>query len=292
MQRDLRLSTIVVTSYPIRNRLAVIKSAAVKALSELTVAANRSLGGEIRLLTLKVPHEGLPLLEHVHAGRFIMLRCDESEPYRFRRPFSFASVDVEAGSFDIYFKVVGEQTRRLADSTPGTQLSGVLPLGNAFTMPPPGTPTVLVAGGVGVAPLLLMARELAAAKRPRPRLYFGGNTSGDLTLDYVSKLPVEVHPATDDGSFGFHGNIVETVASEGVAEDTRVYACGPVPMLKALAEMLPQAVHVEASLEEVMACGIGACYGCAVRTDGLGYESMKLVCRDGPVFDLRRVRFG
>lgn len=278
------------SSLPVRNQRAVIESAAVKALSELTVTANRSLGGGLRLLTLKVPSEDASVLEHVHAGRFVMLRCDEAEPFKFRRPFSFASVDTEAGTFDIYYRIVGDQTRKLADIVPGTRLSGVLPLGSAFTIPPPDTPAILIGGGVGVAPLLLLATELVAAGRPRPRLLFGGRTSTDLTLEYVSGFPVEVHPATDDGSHGFHGNVVGLAALEGVAEDAYVYACGPVPMLKSLVEMLPQAVPIEASLEEVMACGIGACYGCAVRTDGLGAESMRLVCRDGPVFDLRQIR--
>jgi len=219
-----------------------------------------------------------------------MLRCDEAEPYRFRRPFSFTSVNTDACTFDIYYRVVGDQTRRLADSAPGMHLSGVLPLGRAFTMPPSDTPAVLIAGGVGVAPLLLLAKELIAAGRSRPRLYFGGKTCADLTLEYVSGFPAVVQPATDDGSCGFHGNVVELAMSEGIAEGTRVYACGPVSMLKALVEMLPQAVTIEASLEGVMACGIGACYGCGVRVDGFGAESMKLVCRDGPVFDLRQIR--
>lgn len=277
-------------SHPVRNQLAVIESAAVKVLSELTVAANRSLSGDVRLLTLVVPSEDSSVLQHVHAGKFAMLRCDEAEPYRFRRPFSFASVDTEAGTFDIYYKVVGDQTRRLADSAPGTHLSGVLPLGRAFTMPPPDTSVVLIAGGVGVAPLLLLAKELVAAGRSGPRLYLGGRNSADLTLRYVAGFPVEVHPATDDGSHGFHGNVVDLAMSEGMAEDARIYACGPASMLKSLINTLPQTVPIEASLEEVMACGIGACYGCGVRVDGVGAESTRLVCRDGPVFDLRQIR--
>jgi len=220
-----------------------------------------------------------------------MIRCDAAEPYRFRRPFSFASVDVQEGTFDIYYKIVGDQTRKLAHSTPGMRLSGILPLGGAFTIPPPGTPVVLIAGGVGVAPLLLFAKELADAGRPHPVLYFGGGISADLTLEYVSEFPAEIHPATVDGSCGFHGNVVDLAMSERVSKDTCVYACGPVPMLKALVEMLPQEVPIEASLEEIMACGIGACYGCGVRVDGSGADSVKLACRDGPVFDLRQIIF-
>ena len=203
-------------SRPVRNQLAVIESAAVKALSELTVTVNQSLGGELCLLTLRVPSEDVSVLDHVRAGRFLMLRCDKTEPYRFRRPFSFASVDTDAGTFDVYYRVVGDQTRRLADSAPGMHLSGVLPLGRAFTLPPPDTPAVLIAGGIGVAPLLLLAKELVAAGRSRPLLYFGGRTSADLTLEYVSGFPAVVQPATDDGSVGFHGNVVDLAMSEGI----------------------------------------------------------------------------
>ena len=257
----------------------------------LTVIANRPLSSDLRLITLEISPEDASVLQHAHAGKFAMLRCDETKPFKFRRPFSFASVDVKAGTFDVYYKIVGNQTRKLADSTPGMRLSGVLPLGRAFTIPPPDTPTVLIAGGVGVAPLLLLAKELVDAGRQRPVFYFGGRTSADLTLEYVSGFPAEVHPATDDGSCGFHGNVVDLAIAEGISEDAYVYACGPVPMLKALVEMLPQEVPIEASLEEVMACGIGACYGCGVRVDGFGADSVKLVCRDGPVFDLRQIRF-
>lgn len=262
-----------------------------KVLAELTVTANRPLGGGLYLLSLEVATENISSLKQVRAGNFLMLRCDEDEPFKFRRPFSFASVDAATSSFDIYFEVVGEQTRKLADSTRGMRLSGVLPLGKAFTIPSPDTPTVLIAGGVGVAPLLLLAKGLADAGQPRPVLYFGGRKSASLTLDYVSGFPAEIHPATDDGSCGFQGNVVDLAMSKGIANDARVYACGPVPMLKALINALPRNVPVEASLEEVMACGIGACYGCGVHVDGYGADSMKLVCRDGPVFDLRQVRF-
>ncbi len=263
----------------------------VKVLCELTVAANAPLGGGLYLLTLQVPPQHKTILSDFRAGMFAMLHCDEDEPFRFPRPFSFVSVDAEAGKFGVYFKAVGERTRWLANRNPGARLTGLLPLGNAFTTPPSNAPVILIAGGVGVAPLLMMASELAAAGSALPDLFFGARTSTELTAEYVSRFPVKTHLATDDGTRGFHGTVVELAASERIAKDARVFACGPSAMLRALSEMLPREIPVEVSLEEIMACGIGACYGCAVHTDGIGASSMSLVCRDGPVFNLRKVRF-
>ncbi|OGK12144.1 MAG: hypothetical protein A2Y63_05560 [Candidatus Riflebacteria bacterium RBG_13_59_9] len=262
-----------------------------KVLCELTVSENRRLNDDTWLMALAVPPEAADVLSEVRAGRFVMLRCAESGDLHFRRPFSFASVDRLAGTFTLCYKVVGDQTRALSACTRGEKLSGLLPLGNTFTLPTEKVPLVLVAGGVGVVPLLLLAKELAPREHEPPQLYLGGGTVSDLMLDHVGGFPVRMRVATEDGSHGFQGTVVEMLASDRLPPDAHVYACGPKPMLQALLAALPENVPVEASLEEVMACGIGACYGCAVRTDGLGMDAVKLVCRDGPVFNLRRLRF-
>jgi len=262
-----------------------------KAAGTLTLTENRPLADTLFLATFAVEAQHRPLLGGVRAGQFLMLRCDPSDPWRFQRPFSFVGVSPDAGELSLYYKAVGDQTRKLSLTAPGAQLPALFPLGNAFTPPEDGEPAILVAGGIGVAPLLMFARELAAAGHPKPRFYFGAHTAAELTLDYIAQFPTEFHFATDDGSHGHHGTVIDRLKADGVPPEARVYACGPKPMLRALKAALPREQRVEASLEEVMACGIGACYGCAVPTDGLGADEMKLVCRDGPVFNLHRIMF-
>lgn len=262
-----------------------------KAAGTLTLKENRRLADTLFLATFAVEAAHRPLLAGVRAGQFLMLRCDPSDPWRFQRPFSFVSVNPEAGELSIYYRAVGDQTRKLASTLAGTQLPALFPLGNTFTAPEKDEQAVLVAGGIGVAPLLMLATELAASGNPLPRLYFGARCEPELTRGYVEQFPAETHFATDDGSHGHHGTVVDLLKADGVPPEARVYACGPKAMLRALKASLPREQRVEASLEEVMACGLGACYGCAVRTDGLGADEMKLVCRDGPVFNLHRVVF-
>ncbi len=214
---------------------------------------------------------------------FAMIRCSCDEKLSFRRPFSFAEVDAPNNTFAVYYRVVGGQTQCLAENRPGDILSAVLPIGNSFTLPKEGEEAVFVGGGVGLAPLLMLAREIAGASYSEPRFYLGARTDDDLTREYVSQFPAKFSFATDDGSYGHKGTVVELLQRDGFGAKDKVYACGPKPMLKALAVALPGNVAAEASLEEVMACGIGACYGCAVKTTGSGVDEMKLVCKDGPV---------
>jgi dihydroorotate dehydrogenase electron transfer subunit len=261
-----------------------------KALLDITVLENKKLAGSLWLASFKV-NEGAHALMGVRAGMFAMIKCNCDDKLSFRRPFSFAEVDGPNGTFAVYYRVVGGQTQCLAENMPGDILSAVLPIGNAFTLPRKGEEAVLVGGGVGLAPLLMLSRELASAGHREPRFYLGARTETDLTREYAAKFPALFSFATDDGSYGHKGNVVELLNRDSFGAKAKVYACGPKLMLKALAAVLPDDVSAEASLEEVMACGIGACYGCAVKTTGSGVDEMKLVCRDGPVFEMRSIIF-
>lgn len=251
---------------------------------------NKELAGSLWLASFKV-NEGAHFLAEVRAGMFAMIRCSCDDMLSFRRPFSFAEVDAPRGTFAVYYRVVGSQTQCLAENKPGDILSAVLPIGNSFTLPKTCEEAVLVGGGVGLAPLLMLCREFANAGLPEPHFYLGARTDADLTREYAAKFPARFSFATDDGSFGYKGTVVELLQRDGFGESSRIYACGPKPMLRAIATALPDSVAAQASLEEVMACGIGACYGCAVKTTGIGVDEMKLVCRDGPVFDMRSIIF-
>jgi dihydroorotate dehydrogenase electron transfer subunit len=231
------------------------------------------------------------ILRSVKAGMFAMLRCDEGDALRFRRPFSFADISADDRTFTLYYRAVGDQTRKLASARAGEVLSAILPLGNSFSSPERTQEPVLIAGGIGVAPLLLLTRQFAALGLVKPRFYFGARTVAELSRDYLKTFPADYRLSTDDGSHGYRGTVVHALMHDGIGKNAHVYACGPPAMLKALSVALPDETAVEASLEEMMACGIGACYGCAVRTNGLGSDASRLVCRDGPVFPLRSIRF-
>ena len=277
-----------------------------KRFAELTVLSQEEISSELYLARLELPRETveegavdnastLADKEPVFVpGNFLMLRCEPAEPYRLMRPMSVLACDDDDSRIDIFYRVVGDQTKKLSLAPPGMRLPAVFPLGNRFVLPPDkNTPTVLVAGGVGLPPLLFLASHMAASGYPKPELYFGASDRAHLAINFVELWPANFNFATDDGSHGFHGSVVDLLASDGLPEDARVYACGPRAMLQALQALcrtLPPA-SCQASLEEMMACGTGACYGCAVAFEGEGVDAKKLVCRDGPVFELAQVRF-
>jgi dihydroorotate dehydrogenase electron transfer subunit len=165
------------------------------------------------------------------------------------------------------------------------------PLGNCFSIIDPSFDTaILVSGGIGTAPMLFLERQLAAQGVTSIN-FVGGRTSSDLLTECLSNC----HTATDDGSSGFRGTVVDLLAHEiGVLEKKgrlKVFACGPNPMLKAVAAFSRKnGIPCEVSLESVMGCGIGICYGCSVEVHHPdGNTGTILLCREGPVIDAERL---
>jgi len=227
-------------------------------------------------------------------GNFLMLRCEPADPYRLMRPMSVLAFDRAARTIDILYSTVGDQTRRLSLAPPGTRLPAVFPLGNHFDIPQEkSTLIVLVAGGVGLPPLLFLASHLGEHGFQRPALFVGARDDSQLARGFIERWSADSHFATDDGSQGFRGTVVDHLEAEGVLAGAWVYACGPRAMLRRLQGLFDAVApaRCQVSLEEMMACGTGACYGCAVGSDAQGMEAHQLVCRDGPVFELAQVRF-
>jgi dihydroorotate dehydrogenase electron transfer subunit len=217
-------------------------------------------------------------------GQFAMVRGDFGTDPILPRAFSL----VETGEHGaILVKVIGKGTRRLASLQVADTLKVLGPLGNTFDLPKGSRRPVLVAGGVGVAPLLYLAETLGASG-VKPVFVYGGRTAGDILfrerIASVSRLIV----TTEDGSLGEKGRVtpaLERVLADG--EDFAVYACGPEPMMAALFGITRRAgVPLQVSLEQAMACGMGTCKGCAVH-DGKG--EFCYVCSDGPVFDAETI---
>ncbi|MDI6709397.1 MAG: dihydroorotate dehydrogenase electron transfer subunit [Thermoanaerobacterales bacterium] len=227
----------------------------------------------------------------VQPGQFVHLRVGSTHDPLLRRPFGVHDVDRECGTVSILFQVVGRGTAILAEVRPGGVLDVLGPLGRGFTLPAPALPVALVAGGLGIAPLAFLLRRLAAAGI-KGSLFQGARTAG-LLLGAEETVPgFKRRLATDDGTAGHRGSVVDLFTASLVAgyRYAYVYAAGPYPMLRALAtRMREYRLEGEVSLEERMACGLGACLCCStgVQSDsGTGYAR---VCADGPVFPVREV---
>ena len=259
--------------------------------------------------------ENKSMSEKAQPGQFLHIRTSSSLTPLLRRPFSIAGASPEKGLLHIFFRLRGEGTKILSRLHPGDTLDCLGPLGTGFrlgasdnsnfcvTQPTQnahlqGVNSVLVGGGIGVAPLLFLAQTLYDNCKDRKITLFYGAPGVKELIPVHKFLPpgVSVELATDDGSAGYKGLVTELCLShfqQGL-QPQEIFACGPPQMLQKLAAMeIAQNIGMQFSLEERMACGVGACLGCAVKTRSIcGDETVglyKRVCKDGPVFNAREV---
>lgn len=227
------------------------------------------------------------IVKNVKPGQFIHVRVSDGMRPLFRRPFSVFRARKHV---EILYETVGVGTEILAARKPGEYLDVLGPLGNSFSMPLKGTRrVVMIAGGVGVAPLLALSDALAG-KGYELILLYGARTKGYVfKMDEFKKNGCKIFIATNDGSVGVKGYVSKLFTRIEMDQPlTVVYTCGPHPMLAAVKEfVLKHNLPCEVSCEEVMACGLGACLGCSIKTT----EGYKTTCHDGPVFDIRKVIF-
>lgn len=258
-------------------------------LQEATVEAVETAADSVFRLRVR----SQALAARAQPGQFVNIRVTEGFDPFWRRPLSVHDVDRDGAAVDFLFAVVGRGTRLLSRVSPGDTLDLLGPLGNTFPLFP-GRPAVLVAGGLGVAPFLFLARQLAAARIDTTLLYGARSSAQLIPANAFQDLGVRVSLATDDGSAGFHGTVADLLAArlQDLPQETVVYTCGPLPAVNAVARVLSGRPHrAYASLETRMACGLGACVGCPVRIrhPEPGASPYKLVCKDGPIFDLQEV---
>ncbi|MFA5027909.1 MAG: dihydroorotate dehydrogenase electron transfer subunit [Candidatus Methylomirabilota bacterium] len=265
-----------------------------------TLSFLRPLSPAYRHLGIAVP--GFP--DEVSAGRFIMLRPPwVGDPYLPRAFSIYRRSQTADGTpvVEILLKLVGKGTRLLAELSPGQPLELLGPLGNAFTPPPAGATAVLVAGGVGVPPLAAFAAQIRNPKSEirHCAVFLGGKTAEDiLCVDDFRALGIEPHITTEDGSLGTRGLITDLLGPYLIGppltthhSPLTAYTCGPPGMLAAVARLAEtHALPCQVSVEANMACGFGACMGCAIemRSAGPG-RRYSLVCQDGPIFDAREI---
>jgi dihydroorotate dehydrogenase electron transfer subunit len=232
-------------------------------------------------------------------GNFVHIRTNENGFPLLRRAFSIHTLVREKGTFDILFKVLGPGTRLLSQKRPGQELDVLGPLGNAFSLPKKSKDEIiLVAGGMGVAPLFFLAFELCGNRKSNSSkvtfLYGVKNKDELLCPKELKNLNLELLFATEDGSLGFEGMVTQLflkkIKKYSKPGKMKVFACGPPPMLKTMSEYSRKhGFDCEVSLENHMPCGLGACMGCVVRFGRKEKFTYKRVCIDGPVFDAREV---
>ncbi len=227
------------------------------------------------------------LAECARPGQFIAV-YPKAESTLLPRPISICEAEKETGRLRIVYRIAGKGTKEFAGCQPGDQISIMGTLGNGFPLEAAeGKRALLMGGGIGIPPLVQLAKELQGDKQ-----IIAGYRDGRLFLKEDLERYGTFYAATEDGSAGVRGNVLDAVRERGLSADV-IYACGPMPMLRAIKRYAQeQGIDAYISLEERMACGVGACLGCVcktTKTDGHSHVNNARICTDGPVFEAKEV---
>ena len=239
------------------------------------IIRHTSLSDGIFDMTLKAEE----IAAEAKAGQFISVYLNNKSKI-LPRPISICGIDKAAGTLRIVYRTVGDGTKELSDYKEGETVKILGPLGNGFTQK--DKKAILIGGGIGIPPMLELMKQLDCEKTA-----VLGYRDSDMFLKDEFETVGDVVISTEDGSFGTKGNVIDAIREQGV-EGSIIYACGPTPMLrgiKAYAEEM--GIEAQISMEERMACGIGACLACVCKSkekDAHSNVHNKRICKDGPVF--------
>lgn len=215
-------------------------------------------------------------------GQFISMYTSDSDKL-LPRPISLCEIDREKGLLRVVYRVVGAGTREFSQKQAEDEIRILGPLGNGFPLDAEGKKAVLIGGGIGIPPMLQLAKELSADVT----VVVGYRSSDTFLLEELKKAADRVVIATEDGSIGTKGNVIDAIRAEQVHADV-IYSCGPTPMLRGVkAWGEEEQAQTWISMEEKMACGIGACLACVCQSkekDAHSQVNNKRICKDGPVF--------
>ncbi len=243
------------------------------------VVQQRQLAADIFDLTLKTKD----IARHAKAGQFVSVYCNDGTKL-LPRPISICGYEKEEGLLRLVYRIAGKGTQEFSQLQEGDTIEIMGPLGNGFSKSE--KKAIVIGGGIGIPPMLQLAKELDCEK--------------DIVLGYRDVLFLydefqslgHVHVSTDDGSFGVKGTVLDAIRANHLTADI-IYACGPTPMLRAIKEYaIENEIECYISMEERMACGIGACLACVCKSkekDAHTNVHNKRICKEGPVFDAREV---
>ena len=275
-------------------------------LNDCQILAHYKFEAEQYILTL----ESKEIAEVTRPGQFVHLSV--SGILAMRRPISVMSVDIENGTFDLLYKIIGEGTRQLAERKIGDMLSVIGPIGNGFEMTKNKIP-LLIGGGVGMPPIIAMAQELKGNRYFSPYVILGSEvpfpfetTTSELngfkssqfhTMPLLEDWGIPCGLASLQNYEGIYKGYVTGLAKDFLdslslndLKNVEIYTCGPHPMLEAVSKLAKKYnIPCQVSLEEFMACAVGGCAGCTVEVQTKNGLAMKRVCVDGPVFEAQSV---
>ena len=248
----------------------------------VTVLKQQCIGKDIYDMTIQTKH----IAGHAKAGQFVSLYSNDASKL-LPRPISLCGIDAEAGTLRLVYRVTGEGTgtEEFSRLKAGDTIRVLGPLGNGFTVEP-GKKAFLIGGGIGIPPMLELAKTIKAAGTCEFGSVMGYRDAQTFLLDEF-KEQGDCYVATEDGSVGAKGNVLDAIKEYKLNADV-IYACGPTPMLRALkAYAAEQGMTCYISMEERMACGIGACLACVCDSkekDAHSNVKNKRICKEGPVF--------
>jgi dihydroorotate dehydrogenase electron transfer subunit len=261
-----------------------------------TIHENRMMASDHFLMTVVLPLSfPIPV-----PGQFVMVHeANRREPL-LARPLSVYGFQRQKDHavLELLYHLTGRGTQLFSVMKPGDEVALIGPLGKGFTVTKGIGRVLFLAGGIGVAPLIFLLqdrfRKGEAEKERKPIFYLGARSAKLLVGLERLNGSCDLRLCTDDGSLGYHGPVTELLKSDIEnydPEETVLFACGPIPMIRSLGSLLrDHPIPCQVSIEERMACGVGACLGCAVAIRGPGGKSEYVrVCKEGPVFDLREV---
>ncbi len=253
-----------------------------KRKTSVTVVSQKQIAAQIYDLWLETE-----LANDAHAGQFAAVYPHNAATL-LPRPISICEVDSDRNRLRLVYRVAGKGTAEFAACRAGDTLDVLGVLGNGFPVEKAvGRKVFLMGGGIGIPPMLQLAKELEAEKH-----ILLGYRDRDLFLQEDLGKYGQVHIATEDGSVGVQGNVMDIIRVNALQADM-IMACGPMPMLRAIKQYAEErGIDAYISLEERMACGVGACLGCVCRTSGIDHHSHvnnARICTDGPVFEAKEV---
>lgn len=212
-------------------------------------------------------------------GQFVSIYCEEGSQL-LPRPISICEINKEDGLLRLVYRVVGKGTKEFSEKNPGDSIRIMGPLGNGFTLE--GEKCILIGGGIGIPPMLELAKNLKGEVQ-----IVLGYRDADMFLKEEFESYGKVYVSTEDGSVGTKGNVIDAIR-ENQLEADMIFACGPTPMLKGVkAYAAEKGIKAQISMEEKMACGIGACLACVCKSKEKDHHTNvnnKRICKDGPVF--------